>query len=143
MIHPAWMLGLALWGQVPAPPAAGDGAAALRAERRGILDREAKQLSALADRLAGEGHADEAAEGRGRIEPADPAGGPSRFVPLPELVPAGGRGLANVPAGAAAAPARRAEVRDVEAATPKALFDLSARAAAPGPQQSFGLAVAC
>src|SRR5262250_2968330 len=99
MIHPAWTLGLALWGQVPAPPAAGDAAAPLRAERRAVLDREAKQLAALADRLAGEGHADAADEARARIDPPEEERGAIRFVPLPELVPVDGRGLANRPAG--------------------------------------------
>jgi hypothetical protein len=143
MLIPTWMLGLAFVVQVPPPAGMEGGAAALRAERRAILDRESAQLGALADRLAREGKGDQAEAARGRIEPPPPPDGSIRFVPLPELVPARGKALANVPVEGKGAAGDRGDVRAIRAATTRALFDLAGRAASPGESRSLALADEC
>jgi hypothetical protein len=79
---------LSLLGQVP-PPQVGAGAAhEMETARRAILAIEGRQLKDLAERLAEEGDQAAAQQIRDRLpKPVDPDG-PTRFVPLPEMVPA-------------------------------------------------------
>ena len=79
---------LSLLGQVP-PPSLGAGATRdLEAARRSILTNEGGQLKRLAERLAEEGDQAGARRLRERLSrPLDPDG-PTRFVPLPEVVAA-------------------------------------------------------
>jgi hypothetical protein len=151
MVGLCWMIGLTLAFQVPPPQAAAEESASLRAERRAIRDREAAGLEALAGRLAAAGKEAEARAVRDRIEPTTPAEGPTRFVPLPEIVPPKGRpgGLANVPADRpAAAPASAtatAPPAELVAARREAagrLFDLAVRCLS-GTTRHYALADDC
>ncbi len=74
--------------QVPRPFSGEDVSRELEAARRSIVERESAGLKGLADRLAAESKADAAPAVRSRIpRPAEPDG-PTRFVPLPNVVPA-------------------------------------------------------
>src|SRR5262245_41339144 len=85
--------------QVPPPTSSGRVAEPLRREQRAILDREADKLRALAERLGKAGQAAEADVVRKSLPPPPPPDGASRFVPVPEVGPERGEGLANVPVG--------------------------------------------
>ena len=79
---------LSLLGQVPPPALGADAARELEAARRSILANEGAQLKGLAERLASEGDQAAAQRIRERLpRPLDPDG-PTRFVPLPEVVTA-------------------------------------------------------
>ncbi|CAN5897339.1 hypothetical protein BH23PLA1_BH23PLA1_23570 [soil metagenome] len=82
MMHGAWILTLTIGTLAPTD----DDVARLQVDREAILTREIEQLTAMADRLRDEGRIEEAEAVRSRIEPASPPDGPSRFVPLDELV---------------------------------------------------------
>src|SRR5436309_1751839 len=82
--------------QVPPPTADSAQSVQLRGRRDEILARERSRLSGLADRLRVEGKVAEAGQVAPGPAEAPAADGSSRFVPLPEVVPAGPRGLANV-----------------------------------------------
>jgi hypothetical protein len=130
-----WLLALAIGGQVPpafhlVDPRA---EAALKEERQTLIDGESKRLAQLAEKLAAAGKTEEAANVRKEIEPAEPKDGPSRFVPLPEVVPAAKPGLASVPT-------LPAEAQAIRSRTAKALFDLAGRAAS---KERLALADAC
>jgi Protein of unknown function (DUF1570) len=129
MTHATWIVGLALALQVPSPNAAEDQAAALRAERQTLREQETAQLQKLAARLKAEGQADIAQEVAATIEPAPPRNGPTRFVPLADVVPAADHGLANLPSQAAPAAKGRTELASIRTQTTQALFDLANRAA--------------
>jgi Protein of unknown function (DUF1570) len=141
----SWLL--AILFQIPPPPGDSAKSAELRGRRDEILTQERSKLQVLADRLRGEGKVTEADQAA--PDPADqtPADGSSRFVLLPEVVPARPKGLASVDLGkkdgARAAkgdqPGEREAIR-LEAA--KALFELAGRAAKP-PDPSFALADEC
>jgi hypothetical protein len=131
---------LASCGQVPPPAAAIDPAGPLREERFTLLTKEGDQLTQAADRPAKAGRADEAASVRA-LARTPQRGGPIRFIPLPELVPAPGKGLANVPA-VGTRPIAPADAHAIRAATAKALFDLAGRAAALS-EPCFALADEC
>ncbi len=132
MIGSVWMVGAALVMQVPPPHATTARGAELRQERPAVHDREAEQLQALADRLARGGQRKEADEVRARIEPAPPPDGPTRFVPLPEIVPA--RNDAGSPA--------QAELESIRTDSAKALFKLAERVAPTDPRH-YALADEC
>ena len=99
-----------------APPPGPVSSAALRAELGVIREREAARLRALAAGLG----AEEAGRVLGWIEAGPPKDGPTRFVPLPEVVPAPPR---PSPAEGRARPAR-----DEAADALFALADAGARA---------------
>src|SRR5512144_2865255 len=94
-----WVLAIGAVGQIPPPETAAERSAPLRREFQAIREREAARLSALADGLEARGQAKEAETVRGLIEAAPPPDGPTRFVPLPEVIPSTALGLASVPAG--------------------------------------------
>lgn len=122
--------------QVPPPATAGDGGEALRAEHRKLIEAESSRMGELAERLANEGRANASTQVRSRIEPPEADGGPLRFVPLAEVVPGPGGGLASRDA------AGSDESRTIRRATADSLFDLAKRSAAPGVQH-FSLADSC
>lgn len=132
MIGSAWMVGAALVMQVPPPQEATARGVELRRQRQAIRGREAEQLKALADRLVEGGRRKEADAVRARIEPAPPPDGPTRFVPLPEVVPS--RNDAEAPA--------RSELGPIRAAAADVLFELAERAAAADPRH-YALADEC
>jgi len=113
-----------------APPSAPESAAALRAELRVIRTAEAARLRALAAGLAPA----EAEDVLGRIEPEPPADGSTRFLPLPEVVPA------SDPPPKGAAPRGRKEALACADKAAAALFDLADAAAKIG---RFALADEC
>ena len=133
MLGSVWLLTLTLTAQVPSPHAAEARGIELRQERRAIRARETTQIQALADRLLKEGHSKEAEDVRARIEPEPSENGPTRFVPLPAIVPK--------PAPAAPDPAAR-EWGPIRADAAKALFDLAGRAATSDPRH-YDLADEC
>jgi hypothetical protein len=81
-----WLLGLCFLLQVP-PPAPPEGSAGqLEDLRRSIITRELAELSSLAGELARQGKMDEVRQIRARLPRPPMSGGPTRFVPLPEVV---------------------------------------------------------
>jgi Protein of unknown function (DUF1570) len=134
MICPGLLVGLLVWGQVPPPNLGADASRELEAARRSIVTNEAAQKKGLAERLAKEG--DIAGDQRVRariVGPADPDG-PTRFVPLPEVV-------------AARPPEQGREVwreglDEIEARAASELMKLAQRAAKVDPP-SYAQASAC
>jgi len=114
-----WLIGLWVLAQVPPPLAGTDAAHELEAAQRSIIAREAAELNSLADQLAGQGETGAAQQVRLCIpRPAQPDG-PTRFVPLPEVVE-------RLSKDQSEAPARLKEIQNRAAAE---LFDLAQRAA--------------
>jgi hypothetical protein len=144
MIVSAGLLASALILQVPPPDAARKQGDDLRQRRQVILDREAADLSALAVKLASGGEADAAAEVRRHLPPPPQPDGPTRFVPLPDVVPARTIGLPNVPPRDRPGQPR-SWTEDVDAARGAAaagLFELAMTAARATPRE-LALADAC
>jgi hypothetical protein len=80
------LLGLCLLLQVP-PPAPPEGASGqLEDQRRSIIARELAELSSLAGELARQGKMDEVRRIRACLPRPPMSSGPTRFVPLPEVV---------------------------------------------------------
>ncbi len=129
-----WLAGLMFLPlQVPRPFAGEEVSRELEAARRSIVEREAAGLKGLADQLAGEGKADAARAVRSWLpRPAAPDG-PTRFVPLPDVVPAS-------PAGKAARLDARLEPILARSAT--GFFELARRAAKAVPPR-YALAGQC
>jgi hypothetical protein len=139
MLPIAWTISLALVLQVP-PPATGPPVSVeLKETRRAIEEREAKALESLAASLTGDGMVQARAEVRRLLPRTKPRDGASRVTPLPEVVPAQGRGLASVssgtgkPTGKGAAQAWLAEFQKIRFRTASELFDLAKRAATARP----------
>ncbi len=144
MIALAGVFAVAMALQVPPPDAPEKEARALHREERAILDREAARLTALADRLAKRGENDAAAEVRRDLPLPARADGASRFVPLPEIVPARGKGLANIPAGTPAPASWKAEHETIRAEAGSEFFKLANKAGtSPLPPCHYALADAC
>jgi hypothetical protein len=131
----ALLLSLVL--QVPAPNATAQASARLHDEYSAILDGEAKELKSLIDKLAG-GQEKEAADELRKLLP-QPAGsdGATRFVPLPEVVPAPAQGLANIPPGK-----WQGELEASRTRASASLFSLAEKAASARPPH-LALADAC
>ena len=72
--------------QVPAPAPGTEAAHELESARRSILAREAAELSSLAEQFGQEGEDRRRPAGSRADPPAGRADGPTRFVPLPEVV---------------------------------------------------------
>ena len=125
---------LSLLGQVP-PPALGAGAAReLEAAKRSILAHEGGQLKVLAERLAKGGDEIAARQVRERLpRPVDPDG-PTRFVPLPEVVLARRQPKAGEP--------WRQSLNEIESRSAQELFKLAQNAAKTVPP-SYSLASLC
>ncbi len=125
---------LSLLGQVP-PPALGAGAAReLEAARRLIVANEGSQLKGLAERLAEEGDQAAARTIRERLpRPVDPDG-PTRFVPLPEVVKARPTQKAGEP--------WRVSLSEIESRSAQGLFRLAQSAVATDPP-AYSLASVC
>jgi hypothetical protein len=143
MITTVWLVGFAVAVQVPPPRAAAVESAEFRAERQAIRERETAELKALADRLNADGRRAEADVVLGRIETPPPIEGPTRFVPLPEVVPARrkGQGLSNIPADKPAVGDSR-EIATIRDAAARALYDLAVRALSAD-LKHYSLADAC
>src|SRR5581483_7312967 len=122
----------ALLVQVPPPDAAERASRSLHDRFEAIRAQEAGALEAAAKRLEAAGSGTEARSVRERIVPEPPKNGPTRFEPLPEVVPAPAEGLAN-------RPPLPDEVRAARDAAALAYFELAHEAAAPGTNQ-FSLA---
>ena len=79
---------LLMLGQVPPPSLGADPARELEVARRSIVAGEGAELKSLAERLSRQGDRAGAARISERLpRPVDPDG-PTRFVPLPELIAA-------------------------------------------------------
>ena len=128
------LVGLSLLVQVPPPSLGTTTARELEAARRSILTNEAAQLSGLADQLAGAADPKTAELVRVRIpRPVEPDG-PTRIIPLAEVVKA-------TPAEKGGDP-WRARLKEIETRSSTALFNLAQRAAKSDPP-SFALASQC
>ncbi|MEO6809310.1 MAG: hypothetical protein ABI353_09395, partial [Isosphaeraceae bacterium] len=132
MIHPAWLIGLTLSAQVPVPDAANEAPSALRASVQAALDQEAERLAERVGTLMRDGQVDAAKGVSPWIPPILPDDGPTRFQPLPEVVPAPIKPAAQDP-----------EASKIRVSTARILFDLARQAAAPGAGQNFALADRC
>ena len=88
MISVCWIVGLVLLPlQIPRPSSAEEAARGLHAGYRSILESERADLKSLADRLSQGGDPELIRTMRARlIRPSNPDG-PTRFVPLPDVVP--------------------------------------------------------
>ncbi len=124
-------LGTLATAQVPPPDDGRTLAAALWAERRELLGREAEALGRLADDLAATGSPEAARRVRDWIDPPPAADGPLRFRPRPEFE--------SAEATATAVPR---EVRSLVEPDAEALLALARRAADPK-VALYGLADAC
>jgi hypothetical protein len=134
---------LATFLQIPPPMADSARSAELRGRRDEILGRERSRLSAIADRLRIEGRVAEAGQVAPGPAEAPAADGSSRFVPLPEVVPSGPKGLANVEVGRAVGPGVwRADRDAIRSEAARALFELAGQAA-KAPSPSFAFADEC
>jgi len=142
MVTLVWVVGAVLVLQVPPPNSGASPATELRREARALREQETGQLKALAERLRARGDSAAVAEVLARVEPARPAGGATRFVPLPEVVPAPAKGLANVPARGPIDAAWRTELQATRSATARGLFALAERAATTTPKH-YALADEC
>src|SRR3954465_14097116 len=95
MFPTAYLVGLSLVLQVPPPSPVSDPAPELTEAARSIREREAQALEKLAAGFVGSDKA-AAAEIRRLLPRPRPRDGPSRIVPLPEIVPGRGRGLTSI-----------------------------------------------
>lgn len=134
----AWIIGLSLVFQVPPPSPVSDPGLQLKESARSIREREARNLEGLAA-AAGKGKERAAVEIRGLLPQPQPRDGASRIIPLPEVVPAGGRGLTSIsskgpnPASSAGAEAWRAGVEQARSKSAAEFLALARRAAATNP----------
>src|SRR5947209_19926740 len=88
MICAWWITGLVIVsGQVPRPSSGEETSRALHAAHRSILEREASELKSLAERLTRDGQAEAARAVRARLPRPVAPDGPTRFVPLPDVIP--------------------------------------------------------
>ena len=135
MLSTSLILGWTLLAQVP-PPAIGQSEGDdLKACREAILKREAKELEALAERLARRGDPDEVAAVRRLLATASAHLGVNSFAPLPQVVPGRGEGLASIAGkpGETTASSERQKLEQVRSQAACELFALAKRAAATSP----------
>ena len=125
---------LLMLAQVPPPATGSDPARELEVARRSIVASEAAELKSLAERLSRQGDRVGANRIRERLpRPVDPDG-PTRFVPLPEVVAARAVDRKDEP--------WRASLKEIEARSAQELFKLAQRAAKTDPP-SYALASVC
>ncbi len=87
MMGTCWLAGLLMLPlQIPRPSSAEEASRELHATHRALLQKEAASLNALAERLSRDGDADAARAVRARLPQTAAPDGPSRFVPLPDVV---------------------------------------------------------
>jgi hypothetical protein len=124
---------LALPLQIPRPLAGEEVSRELHAAHRSILQKEAASLNALAERMDRDGDAEAARAVRARLPHPSPPDGPTRFVPLPDVVApsTSGKDRASDP-----------RVQAVMARSANEFFDLAQRAAKSAPPR-FALAGEC
>ena len=127
------LIGLWVLLQVPAPTAGADLAQKLESQRRTILMREAADLSGLAGELAAQGKTEAAKRVLSELPRRESKDGPTRFMPLPEVVE---------PRNKAQAPTKPAGVEEIRARTAAALFELAGEAARSESGQ-YALASVC
>ena len=125
---------LLILGQVPPPALGADPARELEASKRSVIAAERAQLERLAERLLNDGDRAGAERVRERLpRPVDPDG-PTRFLPLPEIV-AARRADKNDERW-------RASLKEIESRSAQELFKLAHRAAKTDPP-SYCLASLC
>jgi hypothetical protein len=113
-----WVVGLLLLCQVPAPTPGNDAAHELESVRRSIQAHEAAELIGLAEQLSRDGKTEAAQQVRQRIPlPAAPDG-PTRLMPLPEVVEAQALDRSSLPI----------ELREIQDRAATGFFDLARRA---------------
>lgn len=141
---PVFLMALAVAAQIPAPDAAARLSEELHKARTEIIARETSAVDALADRLKAAGDGTAADEVKAAIASPAPHGCATRFVPLPEVVPAKASesGLANVPLKPAAPGGSRTELSVIRKQSAGELFALAGRAVAKNPKH-YALADLC
>jgi hypothetical protein len=127
-----WVVGLSVLLQVPAPQPGNDAARELETARRSILAREKTDLEGLVERLSREGNADAARIIRGRIPRQARADGPTRLMPLPEVVAPAARDRESLPL----------ELSEIQHRAASGLFDVALRAG-KGQTAQYALASFC
>jgi hypothetical protein len=125
---------LLVLGQVPAPASESRLAAELERAKRSIVANEGAQLKKLADRLGREGDQQAAERIRERMPRLSDPDGPTRFVPLPEVVAARPDQEETEP--------WRSSLGEIESRSAQELFKLAHRAARTEPP-SYSLASLC
>ncbi len=113
----SWLAGLCFLLQVPPPAEGTEPAQKLEAARRSIIARETAELNELAALLVRQEKTDAAALVRAELPRRVTPDGPTRFMPLPEVVE---------PRKSSSSPA---ELRDIRKRAAEALFALAGEAA--------------
>jgi len=145
------LLAWAVFLQVPPPSTANDVARELESARRWVLTRESAALDELAEELTRLNQPEAAAELRKLPHSAASPDGPTRVIPLPEVVGPGGK----PPAGADRVsgredprsvlrldPQRRAKFAEIRSEAASKLFEVAQRAAKSDPPR-YSLASLC
>ncbi len=128
----SWLLGLCVVLQVPPPEPNAESGAKLQAVRRSIIAREAAELGTLADALSKEGKTEAAKRVRAELpRPASPDG-PTRFMPLPEVIEPPKQTEAPLPQ----------DFQEIRGRAAAAFYDL-ARQAAGADSGQYALASVC
>jgi hypothetical protein len=134
MICAWWITGLVIVSfQVPRPSSGEETSRALHAAHRSILEREASELKSLAERLTRDGQAEAAGAVRARLPRPVAPDGPTRFVPLPDVIP---------PSPSAGSGGPGAQLQAVLGRSATELFELARRAAKAVPPR-YALAGEC
>jgi hypothetical protein len=134
MYATSWLAALLLLPlQVPPPSSGEESSRDLHSAYRKILQKEAASLSDLAERLARDGDAEAAEAVRARLRRASPPDGPSRFVPLPDVVARSAPGKPDAPS---------ARIEPVLTRSANEFFELAQRAARSTPPR-YALAGVC
>ena len=128
----SWLAGLCLLLQVPPPTQGAETAQRLEAARRSIILREAAELGGLADGLERGGNSGAAKLVRAELPRMELPNGPTRFMPLLEVVEPGKPADASLPT----------ELKQIRGRSAKALYDL-AREAAQAETAKYALASFC
>jgi hypothetical protein len=133
--HPSsFILSLLCVLQVPAPAPSPDVARELEAARRAIIARDAAELKGLCERLLQHGDLEAAAQVKTRLPRTPAPDGPTRLVPLPEVV---GPSAAGQPAAE-----WRTKLTEMQSRVAGELFALAQRAAKAKPPR-YALASTC
>jgi Protein of unknown function (DUF1570) len=134
MVYAGLIVALCLLGQVPRPALGAGAGRELESARRSILANQGAQLKNLAERVAREGDQAAARRIRDRLPSSVDPDGPTRFVPLPDVVTVRPEEEGREP--------WRDRLREIEARSAQELFKLAQSAAKTEPP-SYALASLC
>lgn len=146
----SWLVPLCLALQVPPPaPNSDRSGAELKSAAKEIHQRESAALENLESKLTGPQRLAAAAEIQNFKAPRPQSAGATRLVPLAEVVPAPGKGLASVPNAGTGKPTEprtkgdwKDQVQQIRSRSATELFSLAKRAAS-GSSPHLGMAAVC